>query len=106
MVWIFWMSTLLLSPAAFADLRDPTRPENVQEVFNVNQLHSYELQAIISSQDERMAIFNNQTVRVGDQMGAFQVTEITANTVHLDSPDGKMTLFLFNQNIKKLTDRR
>lgn len=99
---VLFFSCLLAAQVSFADLRDPTRPENASEYSNANLVQSWELQAIIISPERKLAIFNGHTLMIGQQVGGFKVVEIHANTVHLEGPDGKMTLFLFNQNIKRI----
>jgi len=87
-----------------AYLRDPTRPENYQESLT-NPVQVRGLQAIIISSRRKIAIYNGRVLRLGSQLSGFKVMEIQANTVHMEGPDGRMTLFLFNQTIKKETDR-
>jgi MSHA biogenesis protein MshK len=91
---------LLFTQAAYANLRDPTRPDNFQEAA-AGQLPGGELQAIIISKERRVAIFDGQTLTLGSQFAGFKVVAINPNTVHLEGPDGKMILFLFNQTIKR-----
>ena len=97
---IFVIMYLLFVNTALAALMDPTRPLIFQE--NAAQpLQTSDLQAILISENRRIAIFNGQTLHLGSELGGFKVVDIEPNTVHLEGPDGKMTLFLFNQTIKK-----
>jgi len=96
---------LLYAQAGFANLRDPTRPENIQEATASGLNQAWELQAIIVSRDHKVAIFNGQTLHLGSWLAGFKVVAIRPNTVHLEGPDGKMILFLFNQTIKKSADK-
>lgn len=95
---LFWAA------AAYADLRDPTRPLLSLEKPGASQVPAWELQAIIISKNRKLAIFNGQTLRLGSEVGGFKVVAITPNTVHLKGPDGKMTLFL-NQTVKKSSNK-
>ena len=96
----------LFSQSAMANLLDPTRPalSQVPPSSGLEQITG--LEAIIISKNTRFAIFNGLTLRVGMPFAGFRVVAITPNTVHLEGPDGKMTLFLFNQKIKKPSQRR
>jgi hypothetical protein len=91
----------LLAAPSWAELNDPTRPLNVA-VSNVETTHLGGLEAIIRQGTNRYAIFNGATIRVGDHLGNFQVLEIHSNTVQLRGPGGKMTLFLFDQDFKRV----
>src|SRR5690348_10359405 len=97
-VYLFFMQT------AFANLRDPTRPLILLEKEGP-ELQTSALQAIIISKGRRLAIFNGQPLYLGSELAGFKVVGIDPNTVHLEGPDGKMTLFLFNQTIKKSADQ-
>jgi len=92
---------LMCLQMAWADLRDPTRPENVDMLSLTSEMPSTELQAIIISKDQRTVIINGRSFQEGDTMDNFKITAIYPNAVHLSGPNGKMTLFLFNQTVKK-----
>ena len=93
---------LAYSSSLFAELRDPTRPENVPGFHASSLDQGFELEAIIISKWQKTAIFHGRSVHEGDELFGFKVESIQPNTVHLAGPDGKMTLFLFNQNMKQL----
>ncbi len=95
--------SLFYIQAGFASLTDPTRPLVISEKVG-STIQSWELQAIIISKGRRIAIFNGETLHLGSEVSGFKVVAIDPNTVHLEGPDGKMTLFLFNQTIKKSVD--
>ncbi len=99
------MICLFFTQIALANLRDPTYPAISQELPASASVQSGELQAIIISKEQRLAIFNGQTLHIGSEFGGLRVIAITPNAVHLEGPDGKMILFLFNQTIKKLSDQ-
>lgn len=105
MLRVLSVCCLLFTQVGFASLRDPTRPENFQGSSTMGQIQTGELQAIIISKDRKVAIYNGQILKLGSQFAGFKVVAIKPNTVHLEGPDGKMTLFLFNQSIKKLTGK-
>jgi len=94
----------LFTQTVFASFRDPTRPLIAAEK-GAPEAQTWDLQAIIISKGRRFAIFNGQPLYVGSELAGFRVVGIDPNTVHLEGPDGKMTLFLFNQVIKKSADQ-
>ncbi len=99
---VFPIICFFYAQIALADLRDPTRPVIVAPTAGGPQIQNGDLQAIIISRSgRRMAIYNGRTLFLGSELAGFKVVAIEANAVHLAGPDGKMTLFLFNQAIKK-----
>ncbi len=80
-----------------ADLRDPTRPPGYAADSNPNP---WELNAIFSSSDRKIAVINGVSVKEGDTIGNAKVTSINENSVVIDGSEGKMTLNLGTASIK------
>ncbi len=101
----FWWALIisLISGNVYAEVfRDPTRPEFFTN--NKVQLGQLELNAIIISNTRQVAVINGTVVKVGDDIGNAKVVSIAPNTVQLDGPDGKITLFLVDKSLKQPTN--
>jgi hypothetical protein len=70
-------------PAGAADLKDPTRPPILEVPIKLIDEHKLlpRVSAIFMSSTRRIAIFNDQPVRAGDQVGAYHIEEVTARGV-------------------------
>ena len=88
-------------------LQDPTRPSQNKPIFNTGQSSSVlahsalKLTAIINSNEYKQAIINGRSVAEGQQVQGYKVIFISQNHVVLNSSDGKQSLFVNNNNIKK-----
>ena len=88
-------------------LEDPTRPSQNKPRFNVGQSSSVstpsllKLTAIISSRASKQAIINGRSFAEGQQIQSYKIILISQNHVILDGLEGRQTLFVNNNNIKK-----
>jgi hypothetical protein len=66
--------------ASAADLKDPTRPPILEVPIKLTDEHKLlpRVSAIFISSTRRIAIFNDQPVRAGDQVGVYHIEEVTA----------------------------
>jgi MSHA biogenesis protein MshK len=91
-------------------LKDPTRPSQNTPLFDTNQspstltLQVLKLTAIISNNESKQAIINGKIFTEGQQLQGYRVILISQNHVILDSSEGKQTLFVNNNNIKKVAN--
>ena len=78
------------------ELRDPTAPPqaNAKVVFQPKVNNQYQLEMIIYSKGQQLALINGQYVKVGDRIGNSQVMAIHNNSVTLSTPLGKKVLQL------------
>lgn len=86
-------------------LKDPTKP-TPSKVSSLGDGASemsktLKLTAIIHSSRSSQAIINGQSFVEGQQVLGFKVTLISKNHVVVDSSEGKQTLYVNNNNIKK-----
>ena len=87
-------------------LNDPTKP-NPKSMFNSEQnakaltTLGLKLSAIINNNQNKQAIINGISFVEGQVIQGYKVILISQNHVVLDSSDGKKTLFVNHNNIKK-----
>jgi len=95
-VWL-----IIAASIANADAQDPTRPadfiNNNQPSVNIANL---QVSSILISRNRRIAVINGQFFKVGDSISGNKVVKIDANSVALDGPQGRITLFLADTSIK------
>lgn len=109
------MLTVAALPAGAAEdvesLRDPTRPlnfmpgeestgtliEGLENVFS-----SFRLNSVLIRDQDRIAVINDQRVRVGDQVGRATVTGIDNTRVVLDVDGEARVLELYGAPVKTL----
>lgn len=96
---------LLPFSLAYAELRDPTRPEVVIQT-SAASVKLFELNAILIAKDRKIAVINGLNLKIGDPILGEHITAINKNTVQLSGPGGKITLFLLDKNVKKLSSYR
>jgi MSHA biogenesis protein MshK len=100
---IFMLVSLLLSLAAFAQLRDPTRPPGYMNSDSAI-ITTWQLDAVIIAKDRKIAIINGQSIKIGEKISTYQLIDIQPNSVQLQGANDKITLFLldnsFNMDIK------
>jgi MSHA biogenesis protein MshK len=88
-------------------LQDPTKPNQNKLMFNTGQSSNnfvnsaLKLTAIVSSNENKQAIINGISFAEGQQVQGYRVILISQNHVILDGSEGKQTLFVNNNNIKK-----
>jgi MSHA biogenesis protein MshK len=91
-------------------LTDPTKPGPDKLIFNTNQdsttamTTALKLTAIIHNNLNKQAIINGISFAEGQQIQGYKVILITKNHVVLNGADGKQTLFVNNNSIKKDTN--
>jgi hypothetical protein len=103
---IFLLSVLLSLGAApiFAELRDPTMPAELKvNPLQNNNVNMYQVEEIIISPDRRMAVINGQYKFVDDEIFGNRIVAINKNTVQLQGPSGKITLFLLGKPVKHVS---
>lgn len=88
---------LLWNTHIFAQLRDPTRPVSFTDTDSSSP---WQLSAIIISAKRRVAVINDKSMQIGDIVFDQKVIAIESNYVILEGPEGKMTLYLLDKQIK------
>ncbi|GGA82846.1 hypothetical protein GCM10011369_26050 [Neiella marina] len=91
------MFSYSVNAAAVEQLTDPTRPANYQAVAAANGgLSSLKLEQIVSSASRRFAVIDGQKVKIGQQVGQYEIVDIQPKEVLLRQSDGtdiRLTLF-------------
>lgn len=99
-------------PAAYAQLRDPTRPpEQLGQSGETGAASGPVLQSVLLSPQRRIAVISGQTVKLGEKFGDATVVRISESEVVLrSSGSGEggefQTLRLFPSIGKQLTSDR
>lgn len=94
-----WLSlSLALGSTTVHAYSDPTRPPNAEApaaISTTESVSSFNLTAVFISPNQRLAIINDQAIKLGDKIGQYTVTTIDTNAVELTGPqDSHETLFL------------
>jgi MSHA biogenesis protein MshK len=88
-------------------LKDPTQPSTNRSMFNIVQdaktltTTTLKLTAIINNKQNKQAIINGESFAQGQQVQGYKLILISENHVVLDGTNGKQTLFVNSNNIKK-----
>ena len=96
-----------MANAHAAPLKDPTQPSSSKSVLDSGQdpitksTLPLKLTAIIHNKQYKQAIINGRSFAEGQQVLGYRVVLISQNHVELDGSDGKQTLYVNNNNIKK-----
>jgi MSHA biogenesis protein MshK len=90
-------------------LTDPTKPNPNKSIFNAKKdpkgvMTELTLTAVINNNQTKQAIINGRSFAEGQQIQGYKVILITKNHVVLNGTDGKKTLFVNNNNVKKDTN--
>lgn len=95
-------------PAAYAQLRDPTRPpEQLVPGGDGGVASGPVLQSVLLSSSRKIAVISGQTVKLGEKFGDATLVRITESEVTLRSGGGEFqTLRLFPSIGKQLTSDR
>jgi hypothetical protein len=109
------LSAACLGAESLDGLVDPTAPinvnialEDVAEVesdafgFIMQVFESYTLNSVLIRSNDRIAVVNNQRVRVGGKVGAATVKSIDATGVLLDVNGETQSLSLYGEPVKTL----
>lgn len=81
---------------------DPTKPFGLSSTSQLQKkVNKFVLQSIIKQDNGLIAIINNKTMKIGDKVGKYQLTEITNKQVILSSYDKSFKLTLFNDIVAK-----
>lgn len=89
---------LLLPFAARAELRDPTQPPDFISSGDTI-VTTWRLDAIIISENRRIAIINGQSLKIGEKISGNQLVDVQPYSVQLEGADGKITLFLIDNSL-------
>ncbi len=96
-----------LANAQANTLEDPTKPRrnglmsNFYESSDVLVPAALKLTAIINNNINKQAIINGRSFTEGQQVQGYKIISISQNHVVLNGSDGKQTIFVNNNNIKK-----
>ena len=96
---VFAAAMGIVGIAVGAPFTDPTRPPAASEAagFPAGSPAGPRLESILIAPDRRIAVINGETVVLGGQTGAGEVTRITETEVVIRGPEGEQTLRLFPQ---------
>jgi len=94
-----------VSPAqANMDLPDPTRPGSYNEKTERSEMSldkQFKLHSVLISSTRRVAIINEKSVEVGDQVSGAVVRRIDKNHVELDKQGARFSLNLMRNDFKQ-----
>ncbi len=100
-LWILWFFCSSVS----GELIDPTAPTNYTAESSTTQksveIINYTLQAILISEDKKVAVINNNVVKIGDVVGEEEVKAIDSHKVTLVGAKGELELKLFENSVKE-----
>jgi MSHA biogenesis protein MshK len=86
-------------------LVDPTRPQNNPKKMGVEEQNKeLLLSAVFITANSKQAIINGLSYSEGQAVLAYKVVSIRPNEVELIGPQGRQSLFINNNNIKKDAD--
>lgn len=93
-------------PAAPGTLMDPMRPSTAEpEGKSTGKkpagVNGFQLSAIRITREQRSAIVNGKSVRVGEHLGSARITAIQANSITLQQGGKTVTVSLLPLSIKK-----
>lgn len=97
------LSMLTLAGKVYAgqDL-DPTKPfSDHRATSTVKKNARLVLQSIIKRYNSRIAVINNKTLKIGDEIGLYQVVAINSKSVVLNSLQQRIELSLFTNVVAK-----
>jgi hypothetical protein len=107
---IIFLLSVLVGGTGWTDWADPTEPSgfatDVTEPTKETEATTLILSAILISENNRIAVINNNVVKVGDKVGGDEVRSIESNEVKLMSKKGLQTLHLIDEKIKEFENER
>jgi MSHA biogenesis protein MshK len=93
---------LLITSISYAQLPDPTRPPNYQQNTTTTGESKLRLSSILIGPQRRIAVINDQTLKVGDSIMDYKIIKIEAKAVTLkQADDSTITLPLLDMPIKQ-----
>ena len=107
---LLYLFYLCLGNAQAITLKDPTRPSPNSSMIKTSQgptaitRTTLKLSAIIKNNQNKQAIINGRSFSQGQEVQGYKLILISQNHVilkNLDGSDGRKTLFVNNNNIKK-----
>lgn len=85
--------------------KDPTEPPNysadISKARTTESITSFVLDAVLISENTKLAVINNNIVKVGDVIGDEKVKSIDPYSVTLVGEQGEVVLHLFGSPIKE-----
>ncbi len=101
----FMFLLLFFSTGSAVAYKDPTEPSHFSESApastETEAVTQFVLDAVLISDEERLAVINNTTLKIGQSIGDNKVTAIDTYSVTLRGSTGEIVLHLFGQPIKK-----
>lgn len=91
----------IINPLTAAELVDPTRPPWAIDATPTLAKDSLVLSAIFITPKQRLAVVNDQFLKIGDHYAGFEVINIEINKVQLKGPSGILELRLITQPVKQ-----
>ena len=85
---MFILANALYLQPGFAALTDPTKPADFEAKPGSVAPATLQLNGVVISSDQKIAIINGQTVKVGDKISGKQVVDIKDDQVELLGPGG------------------
>ena len=101
-IFLILICSACLTTRSYSAFRDPTAPPAEFSAQAADSSSLYKLDAILVSSDRKLAVINGENKQIGDIVLNERIVAIGDNTVQLDGPYGKMTLFLLGKTIKNL----
>jgi len=106
---IYFVGLIFFTTKIFADSattnKDPTEPPNysadISKAKITESVTSFILEAVLISENTKLAIINNNVVKIGDVVGGEKVKSIDPYSVTLVGEQGEMVLHLFGSPIKE-----
>ena len=94
---------LLIMATASVQATDPTKPfgSSLKLTNKVASKNALTLQTIIESGDKISVVINGQSLRLGEKIRGYKLSEITRESVLLSSSEKNLKLSLFSSVVAK-----
>jgi hypothetical protein len=89
------------APAPTAPFYDPTKPLIEQDILHHIDLNNYQVNFIISGNNQKMATINEKNVHIGDKISGYRIIDIKKNDIVLTKGGQEWTLSLNNSILEK-----
>jgi len=96
------LGVVIQSTLLYAAMLDPTYPAMDLNKKQKTQM-LYQLSEIIISGNRKVAVINGNPQKIGDDIFGNKLIAIHKNTVQLQGPGGKITLFLMGKPVKHVS---